>query len=270
MEIFNKIKTPEDLLCLSNCEILYDIPNEILKNLILLIERIMNAYPINYPENIINILAQSLSYSSKRMPEIHKKVYQSLENKISKDFLIPIYSLILFKQYDISKEYKNHVIDYIKNNSGKNPLSIWYLLNTIDIEDKSKRFEFLMNNLKDEYGVKAEDFIECLTKKNEKILLFQYLRITKCFYLNCGEFDLTETYFYKNSVKSIENIFNLKYKDALYIYKNIYSFPDIFKYFTPVEKNKQEQESIIFDIVIITTRMRKCREALSKETMLIF
>ena len=157
---------------------------------------------------------------------------------------------MMFKQYDISKEYKNHVIDYIKNNSGKNPLSIWYLLNTIDIEDKSKRFEFLMNNLKDEYAVKAEDFIESLTKKNEKILLFQYLRITKCFYLNYGELELTETYFYKNSVKSIENIFNLKYKDALYIYKNIYSFPDLFKYFTPVEKNKQEQESIIFDIVI--------------------
>ena len=100
-----------------------------------------------------------------------------------------------------------------------------------------------MNNLKKEYAVKAEDFIDCLTKKNEKILLFQYLRTAECFYLNCGE--LTETYYYQNSVKSIENIFNIKYKDAFNIYKNIYSFAGLFIYFTPVEKTKEEQETII-------------------------
>ena len=48
-----------------------------------------------------------------------------------------------------------------------------------------------------------------------------------------------------SSVKSIENIFNIKYKDAFNIYKNIYSFAGLFIYFTPVEKTKEEQETII-------------------------
>ena len=46
----------------------------------------MIAYPINYPENIVNIVSQSLSYSSKKLPEIHEKVYKSLENNFQKIF----------------------------------------------------------------------------------------------------------------------------------------------------------------------------------------
>ena len=80
-------------------------------------------------------------------------------------------------------------------NCGNNALSVWYLLNTIDIDDEYERVEFLKKNLKDEFIVKVEDFIGFLNKKNENIFLFQNLRIRKCF--NLLEGALIETPYYK-------------------------------------------------------------------------
>ena len=247
--IFKKLTTPEELLNLGDCEIRFDSPDEILENLILLIERIWIAHPIKFPENIQDLISQAISYSSIKIPNIHLKVYQSLENSISKDILMPLYCLILIKQYDISEEYRGHIIYYIKMNCGNNALSAWYLLNTIDIDDEYERVEFLKKNLKDEFIVKVEDFIGFLNKKNENILLFQNLRIRKCF--NLLEGALIETPYYKNSLKSKNDIFNLKYKDAIYIYKNIYQFRDLFMYFTPIEESREQQE-ISIEILLIS------------------
>ena len=247
--IFKKLTTPEELLNLGDCEIRFDAPDEILENFILLIERIWIAHPIKFPENILDLIAQALSYASIKIPEIHLKVYQSLENNISKDILMSLYCLILIKQYDLSEEYRAHIVYYIKMNCGDNALSVWYLLNTIDINDEYERVEFLRKNLKDEFIVKVEDFIGFLNKKNEKIILFQNLKMRKCFNLLDGA--LTETSYYKNSLESKSNIFSLKFKDAIYVYKNIYQFRDLFIYFTPIEESKEQQELNV-EILLIT------------------
>ena len=247
--IFNKISTPEDLLSLGKCEIYFDTPKELLENFVLMLQRIWISHPVNYPENIKKIIAQSLSYSSAKIPEINEKVYKSLEKGISSDILISVYCLILLKQYPTSVEFRGHLIDYIKNYCEQNPtpLSVWYLLNTIEPEYENERFIFLKNNLKDEYIVKAEDFFGCFNKRNEKILLFQYLREHKCF-LNILEGELITTSYYKESLKSINNILNLKFHEAMYIYKNIYNFKSLFMYFTPIE---QERETAEFNIELM-------------------
>ena len=247
-KVFKKFTTFEDLLILGDCKIYFDSPEEILKNLILTVERIWKAHPLNYPENVQNVIAQSLAYSSAKIPEINEKVYKSLEQNIPNDILLSVYSLILIKQYSLKVEFREHIIDFIKNNCGNNALSIWYLLSTIDPDNEEKRVEFLKNNLKEEYTVKVEDFIDYLNTKNEKILLFQYLRIAKCFHLLDGE--LISTSYYINSIKAKYNILNLKYNNAMLIYKSIYRLNNLLMYFTPIEENREKQELIIANLLI--------------------
>ena len=238
-KIFNKITTPEDLLNLGNCDIRFDAPEEVLENFILMIKTVWSSHPINFPDYIQNIIAQSLSYSSVKIPEINTKVYYSLEEKIPKDILISTYTLILIKQYDISDLFRQHIIDYIQNNCGKDALSVWYLLNILD-NDEYIRVDYLKNNLKDELSVKVEDFIGQSKQNKEKIDLFKKLRTSKYFNLLDGE--LTETSYYKNSIESKNNIINLKFKEAMYIYSKIFDFFNLFYYFTPIEITRDESE----------------------------
>ena len=238
-KIFNKITSPEDLLNLGNCEIRFDCPDEVLENFILMIKRVWSSHPINFPDYIQNLIAQSLSYSSVKIPEINSKVYYSLEEKIPKDILISTYTLILIKQYDISDVFRQHIIEYIENNCGNDALSVWYLLNILD-NDEYIRVEFLKKNLKDEFSVKVEDFIVQSKQNKAKIDLFKKLRITKYFNLLDGE--LMETSYYKNSIESKINIVNLKFKEAMYIYSKIFDFFNLFYYFTPIEITKDESE----------------------------
>ena len=86
-----------------------------------MVERIWIYRPINYPEKIKNLIAQSFSFSSIKegISKAFNKVILSLESKISKDTLISVYSLILTKQYSISDIFMNHIIDYIKKQYDK-------------------------------------------------------------------------------------------------------------------------------------------------------
>ena len=249
-KIFEKLNSPEDLLSLGNYNLQLDVMDEILKYLLLTIERIWISHPIKYPEKVENIISLSLLFSSNKIPEINKKVYESLESKIPKDMLIRIYSQILMLNYwMISKEFRNHIIDYINNNSGNNALSVWYRLSTINPEDDNARYIFLKKNLKDELAVNAKDFVGCFNNKNEKIILFKNLHDNKCFLrINNGE--LITTKYYQDSIKSKDDIINLKFKDAMYIIININYFPKLFMSFTSIELNSEEAEIFLYIFII--------------------
>jgi hypothetical protein len=79
---------------------------------------------------------------------------------------------------------------------------------------------YLIENLKDEYAVEAKDFIHYPTITNEKIVLFTNLYNAKFF----RNEDLRETSYYKKSIQSKDNIFNLKFNEVMIMYKNIYLF----------------------------------------------
>ena len=248
--ILNKITSPEHLINLVDCKITWDAPVEVLENFILMIERVWSAHPVNFPDNIKIIIAQSFAYSSFKpvLKETFHRVYKSLENKIPKDILLSTYSILLFHQYDTSEEFREYIINYIKNNCGKNALSVWYLFSILSDENENVKIEFLKNNLKDEFIVKAEDFVGQSIESKEKLRLFQYLRASK--YLKILLLYSIETSYYQNSLNSINGIFNLKFKDAIHIYKKNYDFTDIFFYFTPIEKDAQEAELYINQLQI--------------------
>ena len=243
--IFKKINTPEDLINLVDCKINWDTPEEVLENFILMVERVWTAHPVNFPDSIKNIIAQSFAFSSfkPKIKPIFEKVYKSLEKKIPTDFLLSTYSLLLFHTSNISVEFKEYIVNYITNNCGKNALSVWYLLSLKSNEGDEVKINFLKENLKEEFAVKAEDFVGQSIESKEKLKLFQYLRVSK--YLKILLLNSIETPYYKISLNSINGIFNLKYKDAIYIYQKNYDFTDIFFYFTKIEMNAEAAESYV-------------------------
>ena len=116
------------------------------------------------------------------------------------------------------------------------------------IDNEDYIVTFLENNLKDEFIVKVEDFIDYINKKNEKILLFLKLRRYKYFYLKDGK--LTETSYYKESLKSKDNLKTLKYKDALYIHNNLIHFLYLFANFCPIEQKDEKKEIYLGELLI--------------------
>ena len=247
-KIFNKLTSPEDLLNFDQCYIRYETPEEVLENFVLALEKIWTARPISFPENIENFIAQLLSYSSAKIYKIFDKVYVSLENKIPKDILLSTYCTIIMRDYPTSQKFRDHIIEYIENNCGNDALSVWYKLNITGIDNEDYIVTFLENNLKDEFIVKVEDFIDYINKKNEKILLFLKLRRYKYFYLKDGK--VTETSYYKESLKSKDNLKTLKYKDALYIHNNLIHFLYLFANFCPIEQRDEENEIYLGELLI--------------------
>ena len=248
--ILNKITSPEDLINLVDCKITWDAPVEVLENFILMVERVWTTHPINFPDSIKILIAQSFAFSSFKpvLKETFQRVYKSLEKKIQKNILLSTYSMLLFHQYDTSEEFREYIINYIKNNCGKNALSVWYLFSILSGEDENVKIDFLKKNLKDEFIVKAEDFVGQSIESKEKLRLFQYLRASK--YLKILLLNSIETSYYQNSLNSINEIFNLKFKDAIHIYRKNYDFTDIFFYFTPIEKDAEEAELYINQLQI--------------------
>ena len=183
--------------------------------------------------------------------------YQSyindIENSIENKIILPIYSLLLSKGYDLSDTFKEHIIKYIRDNYGKSPISVWYFLNTID--DEIERNKYLEKNLKPEYAIKAEDFIDYPDNTDEKFILFTNLSNGKYFIKNKK---LTEMQYYKDSIDSKDNIYNLPFSETMKMFKNIYFFQHLFLFFIP--GNYKEENHFIVDSILICFS-EKCEKA---------
>ena len=166
-------------------------------------------------------------------------ILDNLEKNFPSSKLIEIYFIILykFKVFKISKNFKEHIIQYIEEKAGNTALSLWYRL--VLKESKDKNF-FLYENLKPEYAVKKEDFVGYPLKVDDRILLFKYLYKDDYF----KNSDLTGLDYYKISVNSStrDELFKLPFKSAMKIY--IY-YPDLcplFKLFDPKSVNNDFDE----------------------------
>ena len=202
-----------------------------------------------YP-SLILFLCKLFAISSTKLNNIIEELY-NLEQNFPNSKLIEVYFIILYKgekMFPITEIFRDHLKEYIKNNSGKGALSVWYRMVLIN---QSQKIVFLDENLnKKDYFVKSEDFVGYPLKRNENILLFKYLyKDRERFFEN--QF-IIESDYYQNSIKAItrEELFKLSFDQIMKIYNNIYEFVDLFKLFIKIKEFDEQKYRINFTILV--------------------
>jgi hypothetical protein len=223
--VFDRFKTPRDVVSIRYWDINYSVDKEVLENFIYAIKRVWLGDTKNAMYGIEKLIAKALGKASLIMGNF-LQIINDLEKSISSNLIMPIYTELLYRNFHLKEDFKEHIIFYINCNCGKNAIDIWYFVNTL--EDQDKKNEYLMKNLKDEFAVKAEDFINYPAITDGKITLFAHLYNGRYFlnYVN-----LTQLSYYKLSCKSKDNIYNIKYIYAMNVYKNLEKFTNLFLFF---------------------------------------
>ena len=244
--IFATFKIPSELLAIKEWKIeSNNINDEVLLIFMNTLKRIWLVDPKNHMYGLEKLISKLFGIFSQRLNN-YMDVINELEEKISYKILLSFYSEILYRDYDLSTDFKDHIINYIYDKcNDEDPISIWYKLNTKDNDEMLKN-NYLIENLKDEYAVEAKDFIHYPTITNEKIVLFTNLYNAKFF----RNEDLRETSYYKKSIQSKDNIFNLKFNEVMIMYKNIYLFLNLFLFFIPGGIYNEENISLIDSLLI--------------------
>ena len=169
---------------------------------------------------------------------------------------VGIFSLLLKKENIKSESLIEHISNYINLNiiEGE-PLSIYYKLLTIFPDNRKN---FLIQNLTIDYAIKTEDFINYPNVIEERILLFIKLYNDK--YFSNDHFELEEIDYYQESIKAKDRIDTLKYKDAIKMCNNIYSFQTLFIFFLPHRIN--EDNDYLIDILLVNfyDNCNSCKE----------
>ena len=253
--IFNKFKRPKDFLSIKNWKMTsdIDIDIEILENFMYAIKRVWLGDPQNHMWGLEKLIAQTFGKASFKMNN-YLTIIKDLEKKIPNYLILPIYTEILYRDYPLKDTFKDHIISFIRYNSEKNVISIWYLLNTYEDDEDQKR-EYLENNLIEEYAVKAENFIDYPIITDERISLFTNLYNGN--YFNKFE-NLINMPYYTESINSKDNIYNLKYLETMKMYKNITQFQNLFLFF--IRGPYREENAFIIDSLLIDFS-DKCDEA---------
>jgi len=246
--IFNTFKIPRELLAFKEWKIeSNNINDEVFLIFLNALKRIWLGDPKNHMYGLEKLISKLFGICSQRLNN-YMVVINELENKISSKILLTFYSEILYRNYYLSTDFKDHIINYIYNKcNNEDPISIWYILNTKDDDDDNfLKINYLMENLKDEYAVEAKDFINYPSITSEKILLFTNLFNGKFF----RNEDLRETSYYKKSIQSKDNIYKLKFNEVMIMYNNIYQFLNLFLFFIPGGAYKEEDNYIIDSLLI--------------------
>ena len=236
-KIFEKFTEQRDFLLLKNWEINPNVDEEVLDVCIKRITSILiqeskvkkNNKNILYTD-LIDFLCKLFSISSKRFNNLIEKL-KDFEKEFPSSKLIEIYFRILHKgpkMFPISDIFNEHIKEYIADNSGEGPLSIWYKLVIIE---NSERLVYLYRNLKPEHAVRKDDFVDFPSKIEERISLFSYL-----YFFNY----ITELDYYQNSIKSKSELIKLTYEQGMKIYNNYNQFYRLFKLFIPIKLYKEE------------------------------
>ena len=243
-KIFEKFNETSDFLYIKNWKISPNVNEEVLKycirRIIIVIseeERNKNKEKKSSFTDLINFLCNLFSSASKKIDNFIEELKQ-VEKNIPNNKLIEVYFRILHKGnkiYPISELFNKYIEGYIKNNSGDGPLSVWYKLVT---KESNERLAYLYKNLKPEYAVKKEDFLDYPHIIQEQISLFTYLYFGKYFSYNY----IIELDYYKNSINAKKELINLTFKQSEKIFNNYKSYYKLFKLFIPI---KQFNEKII-------------------------
>ena len=251
-KIFEKFESQADFLKLKNWKISPNVDIEVLDICINRITSILikeskekekkNKKNILYTD-LIDFLCNLFSISSRRFNNINEKL-KTFEKEFPSSKLIEIYFRILHKGpkvFPISDIFNEHLKEYIQNNSGDGALSIWYKLVIIE---NSERVVYLYKNLKPEFAVQKEDFVEFPGIMEERIALFTYLYFAKYFTYNY----ITELDYYTNSIKARNELNKLTFEQGMKIYNNYNQFFKLFKVFIPVKQYKEENYYIEYTV----------------------
>ena len=254
-KIFDKFKKPKDMVLIKNWEIINDIDIEVIENFIYALKRVWLGDPENHMWGLEKLIANAFGIASLKINNF-LNILNDFEKKIVSNLLMPIYSELLYRnsqgKFDLSPNLKSRIITYIHYNSDKTAISVWYLLNTY--EDDEQKNEYLENNLKAEYAVRAECFINYPSIIDDKITLFTNLY--NSLYFKNNE-NLTNSDYYKESINSKDNIYYLKYLDAMKMYKKITKFMTLFLFFIPGPYSEESNSTV--DLILISFS-EKCGE----------
>ena len=232
-KIFENFKKTSDFSNIKNWKISPNVNEEVLKYCIKRISEVLSQDKNikSSFNNLINFLCNLFSFGSRKIDDFIEEL-KEVEKNIPSNKLIEVYFRILHKGekiYPISNSFNKHIITYIENNSGDGPLSVWYRL---VVEESNERLSFLYKNLKPEYAVKKEDFIDYPSKIQETISLFTYLYFGKYFSYNY----ITELDYYKNSLNAKKELINLTYEQAEKIFGKYKQYYKLFKLFIPIKQ----------------------------------
>ena len=219
-KIFSKFTLPKDLLVLKKWRLNENTPNELIKIFMLTIRRIWLKHPENNMYGLENLFATEFSLASIYLDSYEfNPIFNDLEDKIDKEKLMVIYSIILMKELPIKETFKKHIIKYIESYDKFTPRYVWYLMST-QYGLKSK-IDFLKtyidcDTVGENFTVKYYDFVSCPRKIDDRIILF----------INLHKYDFIHDYFedslyYKNSIKAKYDLEKNTFKDALIMRTNM-------------------------------------------------
>jgi len=243
-KFFEEFKKPFDFSVIENWSISPNANEEVLKHCIRRISVVLSQDKNMRSSftDLINFLCNLFSFGSRIIDDFIEEI-KDVEKNIPSNLLIKAYIRILHKGenfYPISSSFNKHLFEYIENNSGNGPLSVWYRL---AIEESSKRLEFLYNNLKPEYAVKKEDFIDYPENIQETISLYTYLYNGKYFLNNY----ITKLDYYKSSINAKKQLINLTYKQAEKIFDKYKQYYKLFKIFIPIKQFNEKNYNSEFN-----------------------
>ena len=213
--IFDKFRKPRDLVAIKIWQINSDTEEEVLKNFLLALKRIWIADPTNHMYALEKLIARALGESSHRIKG-YLKIIKDIEKKVASNLIMPIYSELLYRDYPLTEELKDYITNYIQENCNDSATSIWYLINTFD--DNDEKINYLEKHLNESYAVIPENFINYPKFIHENIFLFTRLYNGKFF----RDENLTKTPYYKISISSKNNLGELKFLDAMTLFKKKY------------------------------------------------
>ena len=235
-KIFENFKEPSDFSNIKIWKISPNVNEEVLKYCIRRISLVLSQDNTKSSfTDLINFLCNLFSFGSRKMDDFIEEL-KDVEKNIPNNKLIEVYFKILHKGekiYPISNIFNKHLIKYIENNAGNGPLSVWYRLVA---EESNERVAYLYKNLKTEYAVKKEDFIDYPNKIEETISLYTYLYFGKYFSYNY----ITELDYYKNSINAKKELMNLTYEQAEKIFIKYKQYYKLFRLFIPIKQYNEK------------------------------
>ena len=242
-KIFEKFVIPKDLVVLRAWEINDETPEEIIEIFLKTIKRVW----INYPENnmfgLWDLFANEFSYASQKVDN-YKYYLNLIEEKIDKEKIMVIYSLLLIKKYNISEEFKKHMINYIRNNNKITARYIWFLTSTFeDHYSKINNLKKYLENDGSNYIVKYSDYVHYPQIVADTIDLFIYLKNND---IIPQYFKDTEYYIFSMMSKKYleQNTFN----DSVIIGSNIEKIQELLENVFSEENNSEIDDSIIITL----------------------
>jgi len=252
-KIFEKFVAPKDLLALRKWDLGQDTPKNMVEIFLKTIQRIWVNNPESYMYGLENLFAKEFAVASVQVNNF-KSFLDIIEEKVAKEKIMVIYSNILWEEYKINTQFKEHIKEYIRNYDKKTPRYIWCLMTTYP--NIYSRVDFLENYLKSDsehLAVKYTDFVHYPSKVEETIFLFANLRNKKIIPIY-----FEDSVYYKNSMNAKNYIEQNLFKDAIIMYPNLSKLEELLESFF-IEKSKEDLNDCLKLIINFKEKFEKSK-----------